>query len=62
MQNRARHDAFISHASEDKDDFVRPLVSALEAAGFDIWYDEFSLKVGDISKERITVPPTKMVY
>jgi len=53
IPNRTRHDAFISHASEDKDDFVRPLVEALEAAGFDIWYDEFSLKVGDSLRRSI---------
>lgn len=38
---------FISHASEDKVAFVRPLVEALEAAGFQAWLDEVSLKVGD---------------
>jgi len=38
---------FISHASEDKVAFVRPLVEALEAAGFQVWLDEVSLKVGD---------------
>lgn len=37
---------FISHASEDKKDFVRPLVNAL-LKHFDVWYDEFSLKAGD---------------
>lgn len=42
-----RYDAFISHASEDKEDFVRPLAEALVAAGFNIWYDEMTLKVGD---------------
>jgi hypothetical protein len=40
-------DAFISHASEDKDRFVRPLAHALTALGATIWYDEFSLKLGD---------------
>jgi hypothetical protein len=39
---------FISHATEDKADFVRPLVSALKNHGsFEVWYDEFSLKAGD---------------
>jgi hypothetical protein len=40
-------DAFISHASEDKDRFVRPLAHALSNLGARIWYDEFSLKPGD---------------
>jgi hypothetical protein len=40
-------DAFISHATEDKDNFVRPLAHALSALGAKVWYDEFSLKIGD---------------
>ncbi len=42
-----KYDAFISHASEDKISFVAPLARALTEFGLDIWYDEFSLKVGD---------------
>lgn len=38
---------FISHAWEDKEDFVRPLVVALRDAGFAVWYDEYALKMGD---------------
>jgi len=41
------YDVFISHASEDKDDFVRPLAEKLTEAGFSVWYDEFQLKIGD---------------
>jgi hypothetical protein len=37
---------FLSHASEDKDDFVRPLRDKLVQTGFDVWYDEDSLIVG----------------
>jgi hypothetical protein len=37
---------FLSHASEDKDDFVRPLRDKLLEAGFDVWYDKDSLIVG----------------
>jgi hypothetical protein len=40
-------DAFICHASEDKEDFVRPLADALSQFHLHIWYDEFSLSVGD---------------
>lgn len=39
--------AFISHASEDKDSFVRELYQTLTNLGLSIWYDEFTLKVGD---------------
>lgn len=41
------HDVFISHASEDKDDFVRPLANALITEGLDVWYDEMALRIGD---------------
>jgi len=35
----------LSHASEDKDDFVRPLAEALREE-FEVWYDDYSLLVG----------------
>jgi len=40
-------DLFICHASEDKDTFVRPLANILRDYGAEVWYDEFSLRVGD---------------
>ncbi len=40
-------DLFISHASEDKDSFVRPLATELSRLGLRVWYDEFSLRIGD---------------
>ena len=46
-------DVFISHASEDKDDFARPLANALRAKGLSVWYDEFSLKLGDSLRHSI---------
>jgi len=36
---------FISHASEDKDAFVRQLATALKPK-FDVWYDEYKLMTG----------------
>lgn len=48
-----QYDVFISHASEDKEDFVKPLVEALQAAGYKVWYDEFTLKVGDSLRRSI---------
>ncbi|MGB7062338.1 MAG: toll/interleukin-1 receptor domain-containing protein [Candidatus Zixiibacteriota bacterium] len=44
---------FISHASEDKDDFVRPLAEAL-SRDFDVWYDEHQLVVGCSLLEEIS--------
>jgi hypothetical protein len=46
-------DAFISHASEDKDSFVRPLAQALASLGAKIWYAEFTLKLGDSLSQSI---------
>jgi len=37
---------FISHATEDKADFVRPLAEALNQH-FEVWYDEYELTLGD---------------
>jgi hypothetical protein len=37
---------FVSHASEDKDAFVRPLAEKLRQI-HEVWYDEYSLKLGD---------------
>ncbi len=47
------HDAFISHASEDKDAFVRPLANALRAQNVAVWFDEFELKVGSSLRRSI---------
>jgi hypothetical protein len=47
MAEEKEWDVFISHASEDKDSFVRPLAVALQSLGVSVWYDEFSLRLGD---------------
>ena len=49
------YDFFISHASEDKDSFVRGLAKALQARGARVWYDEFALKVGDSLRRQIDI-------
>lgn len=41
-----QYDLFISHASEDKDEFVRPLTELLTKLGVEIWYDEAEIKFG----------------
>src|SRR3990172_7006230 len=48
-----QYDAFISHASEDKDSFVRPLAEKLKNLNFKIWYDEFQLSIGDSLRRSI---------
>lgn len=47
------YDVFISHASEDKDELVRPLANALKASGLKVWFDEFELKIGDSLRRKI---------
>ncbi len=44
--------AFISHDSRDKD-IARPLAVQLQAEMCPVWYDEFSLKIGDNLRESI---------
>jgi hypothetical protein len=46
-------DAFISHASEDKDEVVVPLATALHGAGLKIWLDQQVLRLGDSLREKI---------
>lgn len=46
-------DVFICHANEDKGDVARPLAERLVAAGMSVWYDEFSLTVGDSLRQSI---------
>ena len=48
-----QYDLFISHASDDKDDLVGPLVKALQALGVKVWYDKFTLRVGDSLRKKI---------
>lgn len=45
--------AFVSHASEDKDEIARPLTEALIALGHQMWFDEFTLKIGDSLRRTI---------
>ena len=47
------YDVFVSHASEDKDDVVRPLAQALRDRGLEVWYDEFALRIGDSLRRKI---------
>jgi len=45
--NAFEYDVFISYASEDNEDFVRPLANRLQEEGVRVWYDRIILKVGD---------------
>jgi response regulator RpfG family c-di-GMP phosphodiesterase len=47
VKKSTKWDAFISHASEDKSAIARPIAKGLQSRGVKVWYDEFSLNVGD---------------
>jgi len=46
-------DFFVCHASEDKESIVRELAEKLRENGFKVWYDEFTLKLGDSLRQKI---------
>ena len=48
-----QYDVFISHASEDKDSFVKPLADALVEKGLRVWFDDFTLTLGDSLRRSI---------
>lgn len=50
---KREYDVFISHASEDKLEVVRPLAHALQQSGLKVWYDEFELRIGDSLRRKI---------
>ena len=56
------YDVFISHASEDKDEFVRLLAARIKARRIEVWYDEFSLKLGDSLRQSIDKGLSKSRY
>lgn len=46
-------DVFISHASEDKDTIVHSLATELITKGLRVWYDDFTLRIGDSLRQKI---------
>jgi hypothetical protein len=43
---------FVCHASEDRDDFVRPLAEEL-GKEYEVWYSEYELTLGDSLLQKI---------
>jgi phosphotransferase system HPr (HPr) family protein len=48
-----QYDVFISHASEDKETFVRSLAFELGHLGLKVWYDETAIDLGDSLRRKI---------
>jgi len=55
-------DIFISHASEDKKEVVRPLAKELKKLGLSVWYDELTLTIGDSLRRKIDYGLSKSKY
>jgi hypothetical protein len=53
LDKNLQWDVFISHATEDKESFVRPLANLLQKRGLRVWFDEFALKLGDSLRRSI---------
>ncbi|MCL4385547.1 MAG: toll/interleukin-1 receptor domain-containing protein [Actinobacteria bacterium] len=47
------YDAFLCHASEDKEEIANNLFLELRSKGKKIWYDDFVLKLGDSLRQKI---------
>ena len=48
-----QYDVFISHASEDKETFVKPFVDELKKLGVAVWYDNDAIQWGDSIRKKI---------
>jgi hypothetical protein len=55
-------DLFICHASEDKNEVARPLAEALRTKGMKVWYDDFTLTLGDSLRRSIDSGLTRSRY
>lgn len=52
-QELPEYDVFVSHAWEDKSDFVDEFVDELRSLGIKVWYDTSKIKWGDSMRKRI---------
>lgn len=51
--NNVKYDVFISHATEDKEDFVDELVIELQRLDIKVWYDKICIKWGESLRSKI---------
>lgn len=56
------YDVFVSHAFEDKEDFVDDLVAEMRNLNLKVWYDTDKLKWGDSMREKIDRGLSKSKY
>lgn len=62
VASNEKYDVFVSHAWEDKEDFVDEFVSELRKQGLKVWYDTDKLKWGDSMREKIDNGLSKSRY
>lgn len=62
IQTDEEYDVFVSHAWEDKADFVDELVSEMRRINIKVWYDTERLKWGDSMREKIDKGLSKSRY
>jgi len=48
-----KYDVFISHSSEDKE-FTNKLAKKLKVRGFNVWYDDFVIQIGNNIRKTIS--------
>lgn len=53
LEGGNKYDMFISHAWEDKEDFVHDLAMKASEAGLSVWYDNLALRWGDSLRQSI---------
>ena len=62
MESEEEYDVFVSHAWEDKEEFVDEFVEELKKQGLKVWYDTNKLKWGDSMREKIDKGLAKSRY
>lgn len=62
IASEEEYDVFVSHAWEDKEDFVDEFVSELRKQGLKVWYDTDKIKWGDPMREKIDKGLSKSRY
>lgn len=53
IKDEQEYDVFVSHAWEDKEDFVEEFVEELRNLGVNVWYDKSRIKWGDSMRRKI---------
>lgn len=55
LKSDSEWDVFISHASEDKEKYARPLPKTLKDLGLKVWFDEVEIRLGDSLSRNIDI-------